>query len=190
MKTNSRVHCLTDTRSASAAVQLLILALLFLSQPAALTTSQPLCVASDASLFDPGLHKMFEECENHPSSVAASKGLLIPCTVQIPEFLHVTVRHILRCMCSMASTRVYVSHPFACVVCVCAHERVRVTTKPARWCMGITTHSHPQGLSLCLLEVHVYSNSLLMTCRGSTQDMCWKSDYKIINFREPGTAAV
>lgn len=50
--------------------------------------------------------------------------------------------------------------------------------------MGIT-HSHPRGLSLCLLEVHVYLNSFndLQSLLG--EDMCQNSDYKT-SFLEPG----
>lgn len=57
--------------------------LLFLSHPAALTSSQLLCVEINALPFDPEFYRVFEEPLTPP--VAVWKVLSAPCTVQIPS---------------------------------------------------------------------------------------------------------
>lgn len=58
--------------------------------------------------------------------------------------------------------------PGMCVcACVCARDREKefaLSLLGDAW--GLLLTATLQGLSLRLLEVHVYLNSLLMTCRG------------------------
>lgn len=52
---------------------------------------------------------------------------------------------------------------------ICTHEEAEFLLSLLGDAAGFTTYSTPQGLSLCLLEVHVYLNILLMTYRGFTK---------------------